>query len=153
LTVKQDSIVGKVAIITGASSGIGLESCVLFASEGCKIVCCDVNDQSATKTLQLIYKAANYTENTSSKPPAIFVKADVSKETDIKHAVDLAESTFGALHIIFNNAGIMHSDDDNAVTTDEKVWDLTMNINVKGVWFGCRHAIPAMRRAGGGFFL
>jgi NAD(P)-dependent dehydrogenase (short-subunit alcohol dehydrogenase family) len=68
----------------------------------------------------------------------------------VKNAVDVAENTFGKLNIIFNNAGIMHPNDDNAITTDEKTWDLTMNINVKGVWWGCRHGIPALRRAGGG---
>jgi NAD(P)-dependent dehydrogenase (short-subunit alcohol dehydrogenase family) len=82
--------------------------------------------------------------------PAIFFKVDVSKELEVKNAVDVAEKTFGKLNVIFNNAGIMHSDDDNAITTEEKVWDLTMNINVKGVWYGCRHGIPALRRAGGG---
>jgi NAD(P)-dependent dehydrogenase (short-subunit alcohol dehydrogenase family) len=64
--------------------------------------------------------------------------------------VAVAEQTFGKLNVVFNNAGIMHSDDDNAVTTEESVWDLTMNINVKGVFFGCKYAIPALRRAGGG---
>jgi NAD(P)-dependent dehydrogenase (short-subunit alcohol dehydrogenase family) len=84
------------------------------------------------------------------------------KEADIKSAIDLAESKHGKLNIIFNNAGIMHPEDgtqsfspyasssDNAETTSEKVWDLTMAINVKGVWHGCKHGIPAIRRAGGG---
>jgi len=51
---------------------------------------------------------------------------------------------------MFNNAGIMHPDDDNALTTEEKIWDLTMNINLNGVWFGCKHAIISMRKTGGG---
>jgi NAD(P)-dependent dehydrogenase (short-subunit alcohol dehydrogenase family) len=78
------------------------------------------------------------------------VKVDVSKEDQVKAAIDTAERKFGKLNIIFNNAGIMHPGDDNAQVTDEKIWDLTMNINVKGVWWGCRHGIPALRRAGGG---
>jgi NAD(P)-dependent dehydrogenase (short-subunit alcohol dehydrogenase family) len=61
-----------------------------------------------------------------------------------------AEKEFGKVTVLFNNAGIMHSDDDNAETTTEAVWDLTMNINVKGVFFGCKYGIPAIRRAGGG---
>lgn len=68
----------------------------------------------------------------------------------MKSLVDHAISQFGSLHIMFNNAGIMHPDDDTAETTEERVWDLTMNVNVKGVWFGCRHAIPAIRKSGGG---
>ena len=61
-----------------------------------------------------------------------------------------AESEYGKLNILFNNAGIMHSQDDDAVTTDESVWDVTMNVNAKGVFFGCKYGIPALRRAGGG---
>jgi NAD(P)-dependent dehydrogenase (short-subunit alcohol dehydrogenase family) len=64
--------------------------------------------------------------------------------------VRAAEESFGKLSVLFNNAGIMHSDDDNAITTEEAVWDLTMNINLKGVFLGCKYGIPAMRRAGGG---
>jgi NAD(P)-dependent dehydrogenase (short-subunit alcohol dehydrogenase family) len=61
-----------------------------------------------------------------------------------------AEAEFGHLHVLFNNAGIMDSRDDDAVSTDEAVWDLTMNVNAKGVFLGCKHGIPALRRAGGG---
>ena len=59
-------------------------------------------------------------------------------------------ANLGRLNILFNNAGIMHSQDDDAVSTDEAVWDVTMNINAKGVFFGCKYGIPALRRAGGG---
>ena len=61
-----------------------------------------------------------------------------------------AEKQFGKLNILFNNAGIMHGQDDDAVTTEENIWDLTMRINAKGVFFGCKYGIPALRRAGGG---
>ena len=64
--------------------------------------------------------------------------------------VAAAEQAFGSLHVLFNNAGIMDSRDDDAVTTDEAVWDLTMNVNAKGVFLGCKYGIPALRRAGGG---
>jgi NAD(P)-dependent dehydrogenase (short-subunit alcohol dehydrogenase family) len=64
--------------------------------------------------------------------------------------VATAEEQFGKLNILFNNAGIMHSQDDDAISTDEAVWDVTMNINAKGVFFGCKYGIPALRRAGGG---
>lgn len=138
---------GKVAIITGAASGIGYESAVLFAKEGCKVVCADLNEEAGKKTVESIITA--YGQNDAS-PRAIFVKCNVGVENDVQRCVELAESTFGKLNIMFNNAGIMHPDDDNAMTTEEKIWDLTMNINVKGVWWGCKYAIPAMRRAGGG---
>lgn len=108
----------------------------------------DVNVEAGQKAFQNLMNLLEPSLRGSN--PAIFVKVDVSVENDIKSAVELAESTFGKLNVVFNNAGIMHPNDDNAVTTEEKVWDLTMNINVKGVWFGCRHAIAALRRAGGG---
>ncbi len=131
----------KVALITGGSSGIGRETALLFAQEGAAVVVADVNDTAGQETAQLILDRGG---------KAAYVRADVSKATDCENMVVFAEQTFGQLNIVFNNAGIMHSDDDNAVTTEESVWDLTMNINVKGVFFGCKYAIPALKRAGGG---
>ncbi len=81
---------------------------------------------------------------------ATYFKADVSKAADCEGMVRHAEEVFGKLDILFNNAGIMHSQDDDAVNTEEDIWDLTMAINLKGVWLGCKYGIPALRRAGGG---
>ena len=72
-------------------------------------------------------------------------KTDVSKEADVKALVDALDS-WGGLDVMFNNAGIMHAKDDDAVQTPEEIWDLTHNINVKGVWFGCKHAVISLRR-------
>ncbi len=130
----------KVALITGGSSGIGRETALLFAQEGAAVVVADINE-AAKETVELIEKQGG---------KAAYIRTDVSKASDCENMVAFAEQTFGKLNIIFNNAGIMHSDDDNAITTEESVWDLTMNINVKGVFFGCKYAIPALRRAGGG---
>ena len=131
----------KVALITGAGSGIGRESALLFAQEGAKIVVVDVNDTAGEETCSMITQAGGQ---------AIYVHADVSKAADCEAMVNAAEKTFGKLNILFNNAGIMLSDDDNAITTEEKVWDLTMEVNLKGVFLGCKYGIPALRRAGGG---
>ncbi|MBU2514869.1 glucose 1-dehydrogenase [bacterium] len=131
----------KVALITGAASGIGRETAVLFASEGAKVVVCDVNDELGKETAKLIEQQGGQ---------AVYVHADISKAEDCKNMVDKAESTFGRLNVMFNNAGIMHSSDDNAETTEESVWDLTMAINLKGVFLGCKYGIPALKRAGGG---
>jgi len=135
---------GKVAIVTGAASGIGLESALLFAREGAKVVCADLNLQAAEVTVGKIKDLVG------KEGQAVAVKVDVAKESEVKNMVDVAVEKFGKLNIIFNNAGIMHPADDNALNTEEKIWDLTMNINLKGVWWGCKYAILAMRKSGGG---
>jgi len=131
----------KIALITGASSGIGRETALLFAKEGAKLVVADINEAGGQETADMINEAGG---------EAVFIKADVSKASDNEAMVALAEEKFGGLHVLFLNAGIMHSQDDNAITTDEAIWDLTMDINAKGVFFGCKYGIPALKRAGGG---
>ena len=132
---------GKVALITGAGSGIGREASLLWASEGASIVAVDIDRPSAQHTADAVQSAGGR---------AIAVQTDVARAQDSERMVAAAESEFGQLNILFNNAGIMHSQDDDAVSTDEAVWDVTMNINAKGVFFGCKYGIPALRRAGGG---
>jgi len=128
----------KSAIITGAGSGIGLESSILFAQEGANVLLVDVNFAAAEKAAKLVQERSPNTR-------AIPFKADVSKEAEVEAAVQLAVKEFGRLDVMFNNAGIMHPADDNALNTEERIWDLTMNINLKGVWWGSKHAIQAMR--------
>jgi len=131
----------KVALITGAGSGIGRETALLFAQEGASIVVVDVNDEAGQKTVQMVQDAGG---------KAIYVHADISKAADCEKMVQAAETTFGKLNVLFNNAGISHARDDDAINTEEEVWDLTMAINLKGVFLGCKYGIPALRRAGGG---
>lgn len=131
----------KVALITGAGSGIGRESALLFAKEGAAIVVVDVNDKGGAETVSMVEGAGG---------KAVYVHADISKAADCAKMVQVAEESFGKLNVLFNNAGIMRHDDDDAVNTEEAVWDLTMNINLKGVYLGCKYGIPALRRAGGG---
>ena len=131
----------KVALITGAASGIGRESALLFAQEGAKVVAVDLNDEAGETTVAEICSAGQ---------AAIYVHADVSKAADCEAMVAAAEREYGQLNVLFNNAGIMHGSDDNAMVTDEDTWDLTMGINLKGVFLGCKYGIPALQRAGGG---
>ena len=81
---------------------------------------------------------------------ATYIHADVSKATDCNNMVMVGEHKYDKLNILFNNAGMLHSHDDDAVNTEEDVWDLTMTVNLKGVFLGCKYGIPALRRAGGG---
>lgn len=131
----------KVALITGAGSGIGRESALLFASEGAKIVVADLKEDAGIETVALIEKNGG---------EASFVRTDVSKASDVKNMIAHAEETFGNLHVLFNNAGIFPDDDGSVVDTEEDVWDLVMNVNLKSVFLGCKYGIPALLQAGGG---
>jgi len=133
---------GEVALITGGAAGIGRETALLFARENVSgQIIVDMNEQGGQETVEMIKKMGG---------KAKFVKADVSKASDMENAVAQAEKEYGKLTVLFNNAGIMHSSDDDAVSTSEKTWDLTMQINAKGVFLGCKYGIPALLRAGGG---
>lgn len=131
----------RVALITGAGSGIGRETAVLFAAEGARVAAVDVADDAAAETVRLVAAAGGR---------AIAVHADVAKAADARAMVAACEQAFGALHVLFNNAGIMLGADDDAVKTEEDTWDRTMAVNLKGVFLGCKYGIPALRRAGGG---
>ena len=132
---------GKTALITGAGSGIGRESALLFAAEGAAVVVVDIEDKGGCETVAAVERGGGR---------AMYVHADVAKAADAARMIASAEKEFGALNVLFNNAGIMHSQDDDAISTDEAIWDLTMNVNAKGVFLGCKYGIPALRRASGG---
>jgi NAD(P)-dependent dehydrogenase (short-subunit alcohol dehydrogenase family) len=131
----------KVAIITGGGSGIGRETTLLFAKEGASVIVADLNKQGGRAVVQ---------EVETSGGKASFIRIDVSNETEVRKMVHAAEATFGRLDVIMNNAGIFPDADGSVTDTSEETWDLVMNINLKGVFFGCKHAIPAMLRSGGG---
>ena len=132
---------GKSAVITGAGNGIGRETALLFAAEGAAVAAIDLNEDAVNNTVSEIIAGGG---------TAIPIVADVSNDDDSAAMFAAAEEAFGRVDIVFNNAGIMHSDDGDAVGTDEAIWDLTMDVNAKGVFLGCKHGIPALRRAGGG---
>jgi len=134
-------MLNQVAVITGASGGIGRETAKLFAQHGAKgLVLVDVNEAGAEETKKIVDDIA----------PGISVVqlADVSKESECEAMIKRAETEFGKLTVLFNNAGIMHSDDGEETSND--IWDLTLGINVKGVAYGCQYGIRSMRKTGGG---
>ena len=134
-------LLGKVALITGGGGGIGRETALLFAQEGAQVVVVDVNDEAGARVVKEVEALGG---------EAIYIHADVARGADCAAMVTAAEERFGILNVLFNNAGIMHSQDDDAIQTEEDIWDLTMAINLKGVFLGCKYGIPALRRAGGG---
>jgi NAD(P)-dependent dehydrogenase (short-subunit alcohol dehydrogenase family) len=129
---------GKVALITGAAGGMGREAAGVFASEGARVVISDVVEEAGRQAAEEIGEAA------------AFVRADVSRPADAESMVRFAVETFGGLHVLYNNAGVILPNDVGAVETDEETWDRTMSINLKGVWLGCKFGIPAMLEGGGG---
>ena len=132
---------GKVALITGGASGMGMVASRLFASEGARIVLTDVSDGPGEDVAASIRADGG---------DATYVHADVSLEDDARAMVETAVSTYGGLSVLYNNAGVMLADDGSVDSTDESIWDTTLAINVKGVAHGCKYGIPAMIDAGGG---
>lgn len=131
----------KVALITGAGSGIGRKSALLFAKEGAKVMVADLQEDSGQETRQLILEQGG---------EAGYVRADVSKAADVQAMIEHTEKSFGQLNILFNNAGIFPDADGSVLATEEDVWEMVMNVNLKGVFLGCKYGIPALLRSGGG---
>lgn len=131
----------KTALITGAGGGIGYQTALRFSEEGASIVAVDINDEAGRLCVADIIERGG---------AATYIHADVSRASDCEKMIAAAEKVYGKLDILFNNAGLSHADDDDAINTTEAVWDETMAVNVKGVFLGCKFGIPALRRAGGG---
>jgi NAD(P)-dependent dehydrogenase (short-subunit alcohol dehydrogenase family) len=132
----------KVALITGAGSGMGREAARVFAGEGARIAALDLDADGLEATAAMVHVEGG--------DVATFV-ADVADERQVRDAIDGAVRRFGALHILYNNAGVLWRDRDLGVLeTDEAVWDRVMAINLKGMVWICKHGIPRLIEAGGG---
>ncbi|MFM2114415.1 MAG: hypothetical protein RI908_156 [Actinomycetota bacterium] len=135
----MERLTGKVTLITGAASGLGRVAAEIFAREGARVVVADVVDGSAA--VEGIRSAGGI---------ASFVHCDVTDEASVTAAVRHAVDTHGSLDVMYNNAGVMLTDDDDPVATPLVTYERTMDINVKGVLLGCRAAIPVMQAQGRG---
>ena len=127
---------GKVALITGASSGLGRVGAERFAAEGAKVVIADL--ASGEEAVEAIAAAGG---------EATWVSCDVTDPGSVEAAVQHAVETFGGLHVLYNNAGVMLADDDDPVSTSVDTYQKTMDINVLGVMLGCKYAIPEMLKS------
>jgi NAD(P)-dependent dehydrogenase (short-subunit alcohol dehydrogenase family) len=132
---------GKVALITGAGSGIGRRAALLFAREGARVAVCERDAESGRETARMIEDAGGR---------AIDIECDVAVDAQVRDAVAGCVDGLGGLHVLFNNAGIFPADDGSPVDTPEDTWDLVMDVNAKGVFLGCKHGLPAMLESGGG---
>ena len=134
-------LAGKVVIITGAATGIGRAAAELFADEGARLVVADYAEEAGRATVAAIEAAGG---------EAAFVAVDVADEAQVAAMIEFAVSTYGSLDVLYNNAGIFPADDGGATETPVSTWDRVMDVNLKGVWLGCKHGIPAMIATGGG---
>jgi NAD(P)-dependent dehydrogenase (short-subunit alcohol dehydrogenase family) len=131
----------KVAIITGAGSGMGRVAAQMFAAEGAKVVAAEFDEAGGNETVALI---------TAAGGDATFVKTDVSSETDAAAMVAAAMDRYGRIDVLYNNAGVMPEPDHSVIDTSVDVWDHVMAVNVRGVFLGCKYAIPRMIEQGSG---
>ena len=133
---------GKVALITGAGMGIGREASLLFAEHGARVIVADINHQAADETVALVQAAGG---------EAIAVSGDVALEADVKRLVAEGVQAYKALHILYNNAGVLWKDRDRSVLeTDDTHWERVIAINLKSVFWVTKYGIPHLQQAGGG---
>src|SRR5436305_3548921 len=129
-------LAGKVAVVTGAGSGIGLATVRRFASEGARVVCADVDEATGAAAAKEV--------------GGEFVAVDVTSESDVRHLFERAVERFGGLDVAFNNAGISPPEDDSILTTGLDAWRRVQEVNLTSVYLCCKYAIEHMRAAGGG---
>jgi len=132
---------GRVALITGAGSGMGRCAAELFAAEGARVVVSDVDEAGGNDTVAAVRGAGG---------DATFVRANVAEWSDCQAMVSKAVDTYGGLHVLYNNAGIFPADDGGVLDTPQETWRRVMAVNLEGVWLGCKAGIPAMLESGGG---
>jgi NAD(P)-dependent dehydrogenase (short-subunit alcohol dehydrogenase family) len=134
-------LANKVAIITGGGSGMGRVASLLFAREGAKVTVADIDPKTGEETVAEIQKAGG---------DALFVPVNVADESQVQRMVAATVERFGAVHILYNNAGIMPGDDGAVTDITEQTWDKVLDVNLKSAFFCCKYAIPEMIKAGSG---
>ncbi|HEY8828903.1 MAG TPA: 3-oxoacyl-ACP reductase [Jatrophihabitantaceae bacterium] len=136
MTGQAGRLAGKVAVVTGAGSGIGLATARRFAAEGAKLVSADIDPEAGSKA--------------AAEVGGIFVKVDVTSEAEVQALFQTAVDEYGGLDITFNNAGISPPEDDSILTTGLDAWKRVQEVNLTSVYLCCKYAIEHMRAGGGG---
>jgi NAD(P)-dependent dehydrogenase (short-subunit alcohol dehydrogenase family) len=131
----------KVTVITGAGSGMGRIAAELFARQGARVVVAEFSEPAGEETVGLVRAAGG---------EASFVQVDISREDDARRMIQHAVATYGRVDCLYNNAGVMPEADHSVTDTDVETWDRVMAVNVRGVFLGCKHAIPQMIEQGSG---
>ena len=137
-----DRLAGKVALITGGASGQGREAAVRFAAEGAKVVLSDVQEEGGVRTMHMVQENGG---------EAFFVPADISVESSARDMVEAALRQYGALHVLYNNAGVIGEGRDGLVTdVDVDAWEFILSVNLRGIFLCAKYGVPALIDAGGG---
>ncbi|HEX8692002.1 MAG TPA: glucose 1-dehydrogenase [Longimicrobium sp.] len=131
----------KVCFVTGGASGMGRVAAESFCREGARVAVADLSEEQGEEAAAAARAAGG---------DAFFVRCDVTREADVRQAIRATVERFGRLDVLYNNAGIMMEEDHSVTDTEEWVWDRTLAVNVKGIYFCCRHGIPEMVKGGGG---
>ena len=128
---------GKVVVITGAASGIGREAALLFSAEGARVCVADVSEDDGKRTA-------------SECADAFFAPVDVTDAESVQEMYRATADRYGAIDVLYNNAGIMPGDDASILETDVEAWQRVQDVNLKGVFLCCKHGIPHLLDRGGG---
>lgn len=134
-------LANKISVITGAASGMGQAAAILFSREGSKVVACDIDDAGLARTRALILEAGG---------DVLSLHCDVGKSADVESMVSATVERYGAVHILYNNAGRLDAEDGFLTEVPTATWDAILVTNLKSVFLCCKYSIPVMLRSGGG---
>ena len=132
---KEGRLKGKVALITGAGSGIGRQASILFAREGARVAVCDINEQTGKETIALIKQKGD---------EALFIKADVTRSSEVEEAVRSCMKQYSTMNVLFNSPGIWMEEDVPVAEMGENVWNTIIAVHLTGTFLFCKYAIPVM---------
>jgi NAD(P)-dependent dehydrogenase (short-subunit alcohol dehydrogenase family) len=133
-------LAGKIALVTGAASGMGRVATRMFVEQGAKVIAADVNEEALN----------NAVSEVGDMDAVLPVVGNVAVDSDVQRMIDEGVARFGLLNVIYNNAGIMPDDDTSVVETSEETWERVLNVNLKSIFLVCKHGIPKVIEAGGG---